>query len=101
MHIIVFQKKKKKEKVVNSEIVLVYSLFAQFASCGKSLELMYSRIILGHYITMYSPIVRSVLLKRRNQTILKLLGNVFIHIAARSKLFPQMAGPYEVRIVFP
>ena len=38
----------------------------------------------------YSPIVRSVVLKRRNRTTLKLLGNVFIHIAARSRLSLQM-----------
>ena len=39
----------------------------------------------GYYITIYSPIARSVVL-RRNQTIVKLLGNIFIHIAARSRL---------------
>ena len=38
------------------------------------------------YITMYSPIARSVVLRRRNWTILELLGNAFIHIAARSRL---------------
>ena len=31
---------------------------------------------LGCYITIYSPIVRSVVLRRRNQTIINLLGNV-------------------------
>ena len=50
---------------------------------------------LGCYITMYSPITRSVVLRRRNWTIIDLLGNVFIHNAARSRLrarlSPQMA----------
>ena len=46
---------------------------------------------------MYSPIARSVVL-RRNQTILKLLGNISIHIAARSRLSPQMAGPCKAGI---
>ena len=40
---------------------------------------------------MNSPIARSVVLKRRNLTTFKLLGNVFIHIAARLRLSPQMA----------
>ena len=41
---------------------------------------------LGCYITMYSPIARSVVLRRRNRTIIDLLGNVFIHNAARSRV---------------
>ena len=47
---------------------------------------------------MCSPIARSVVLKRRNRTTLELLGNVFIHIAARSRLSPQMAEPCKERI---
>ena len=41
---------------------------------------------------MYSPIARSVVLKR-NWTIVELLGNVFIHIAGRSRLSLQMEEP--------
>ena len=42
---------------------------------------------------MYSPFARSVVLRRRNRTIIDLLGNVFIHKAARSRLSPQMVEP--------
>ena len=52
---------------------------------------------LGCYITMYLPTARSVVLRRRNQTIIDLLGNVFIHNAARSNLSPQMAKPCKER----
>ena len=48
---------------------------------------------------MYSPIARSVVLRRRNQTIIDLLGKVFIHNAARSKLSLQMAKPCKERII--
>ena len=44
---------------------------------------------------MYSPIARSVVLKRKDWTTLERLGNVFIHIAARSRLSLQMAEPRE------
>ena len=54
---------------------------------------------LGCYITMYLPIARSVVLRRRNWTIIDLLGNVFIHNAARSRLSPQMVKPCKERIV--
>ena len=47
---------------------------------------------------MYLPIARSVILKRRNQTTIDLLGNVFIHNAARSRLSPQMAKLCKERI---
>ena len=47
---------------------------------------------------MYSPIARSVVFKRRNWTTLELLGNFFIHIAARARLSPQMAEPCKERI---
>ena len=53
---------------------------------------------LGCYITMSSPNARSVVLRRRNQTIIDLLGNVFIHNAARPRLSPQMAKPCKERI---
>ena len=53
---------------------------------------------LGCYITMYSPIARSVVLRRRNRIIIDLLYNVFIHNAARSRLSPQMAEPCKERI---
>ena len=46
---------------------------------------------------MYSPIAMSVVLKRRTQTTLKLLGNVFIHIAARSRLSLKMVQPCKER----
>ena len=46
---------------------------------------------------MYSPVARSVVLRRRNRTIIDLLDNVFIHNAAKSKLYPQMAEPCKVR----
>ena len=55
---------------------------------------------LGCYITTYSPIARSVVLRWRNQTIIDLLGNVFIHNAARSRLSPQMAKPCKERIMY-
>ena len=48
---------------------------------------------------MYSPIARSAVL-RRNQTIADLLGNVFIHIAARSWLSLQKAEPCKEQISF-
>ena len=54
---------------------------------------------LGYYITLYSPIARSVVLRRRNQTIIDLFGNVFIHNAARSRLSLQMAKPCKERII--
>ena len=45
---------------------------------------------------MYSPIARSVVVLRRgNRTIINLLGNVFIHNAARLRLSRQMAEPYK------
>ena len=47
---------------------------------------------------MYSPNAMSVVLRRRNQTIINLLGNVFIHNAARSRLSPQMLEPYKDRM---
>ena len=53
---------------------------------------------LGRYITMYSPIVRSVFFKRRNRTIVDLLGNVFIHNAARLRLSSQIVEPRKERI---
>ena len=48
---------------------------------------------------MFSPIAKSVILKRRNQTTLKLLGNVFIHVAASSKLSLHMAELCKKRIL--
>ena len=42
---------------------------------------------------MYSPIARSVIL--RNQTIVAPLGNVFIYIAARSRLSPTNGGTVQ------
>ena len=53
---------------------------------------------LGCYI-MYSPIARSVVLRRRNRTIINLFGNIFFHNAARSKLSPQMAEPCKEHIL--
>ena len=53
------------------------------------------------YITMYSPIARSVVLRWKNWTIIELLGNVFIHNAARLRLSPQMAKPCKEQIVLP
>ena len=53
---------------------------------------------LGCYITMYSSIARSVVLRRRNRTIIDLLGKVFIHNAARSRLSLQMAKPCKERL---
>ena len=53
---------------------------------------------LGCYITIYSLIARSVVLRRRNWTIIDLLGNVFIHNPARSRLSPQMAELCKERI---
>ena len=47
----------------------------------------------GYYKTMYSPIARSVVFRRRHRTIVELLGVIFIHIAARSRLSPQMVEP--------
>ena len=48
---------------------------------------------------MYSPIERSVVLRKRNRTIIDLLGNVFIHNAARSRLSPQIAKLCKDQIV--
>ena len=48
---------------------------------------------------MYSPIARSVVLKRRNQTTLEMLGNIFNHISARLRLSPQMVEPCKERIM--
>ena len=56
-----------------------------------------SRIELRCYIKMYSPIARSVVLKR-NRTIIDHLGIVFIHNAARSRLSPQITKPCKERI---
>ena len=53
------------------------------------------------YITMYSPTTRSLVLKRTNRTIVELLGNIFIHIAARSRLSLQMAESCKERIAIP
>ena len=54
---------------------------------------------LGCYIRIHSPTARSVVLRRRNRTIIDLIGNVFIHNGARSRLSPQMAEPCKERIV--
>ena len=48
---------------------------------------------LGCYIKMYLPIARSVLLRRRNRTMVGLLGNVLIYTGARSRISPQMVEP--------
>ena len=53
--------------------------------------------ILGCYIPMYSPIARSVVLRRRYWTLIDLLSNVFIHKVARSRLSTQMAEPCKER----
>ena len=58
---------------------------------GKALTWELNKI--GCYITMYSSIARSVVLKRRNRTTLELLGNILIHITAGSRLSPQMVEP--------
>ena len=55
---------------------------------------------LGRYVTMYSPIVRSVVLERRNRTIAELFGNVSIYNAARLRLFPHTAEPSKKRFFF-
>ena len=47
---------------------------------------------------IYSPIARSVVLKRRNWTTLELSGNVSFILLIRSRLFPQMAEPCKERI---
>ena len=47
---------------------------------------------------MYSPIARSVVLRRRNQTKIDLLGNIFIHNAATSRLSLQMVEPRKEQI---
>ena len=49
---------------------------------------------------MYSSIARSVVLKRGNRTTIELLGIVFIHIAAGSKLSPEMAEPYKEQMMY-
>ena len=54
---------------------------------------------LGHYILMYPHIARSVVFKRRNRTTLELLGNICNHIAARSRLSPQMAKTCKEQIM--
>ena len=51
----------------------------------KSYSLIEGNRSIVYYTTMHSPIARSVVL-RRYHAIIDLLGNVFIHNAARSRL---------------
>ena len=55
---------------------MFYSLLARWPFAGRASNWQSNK--LGCYITMYSPIARSVVLRRRGQTIMDLLGNVFI-----------------------
>ena len=73
-----------------------HSLFARSAFVGRALN--WESNYLGCDITMYSPTARSEVLRRRNRTIIDMLGNVFIQNGARLRLSLQMAKPCKKRI---
>ena len=84
-------------KFIDLFTLIKNSLFEQSAICGESLELTVEQVRTLHNNVF--TIARLVVLKRTNLTSINLLGNVFIHITARSRLSPQMAEPCEERMV--